>query len=115
MNNLPMYKFVITDYFKKQLKRLIKKNRSLKETLIKSLKSFNKENASSIGMDVFKIRLGSQNKGKSGGYRLYIFVMEVEEILTPVCIYTKSEKENLSYEELIHHLIKTKAELVNLL
>lgn len=110
-----MYKIAITGYFKKQLKRLVKKNRSLKGDLIEALKDFQKQTAISIGMGLFKIRLKSQNKGKSGGYRVYLFVMEIEGILAPICIYSKSEKENLTFEEAIYHLELVKQELQQLL
>lgn len=115
MNSSPTYKIVITEYFKKQLKRLLKKNRSLKQIFIESLNSFKKETAISIGSGVYKIRLKGEGKGKSGGYRLYIFAMEIEGILTPICIYSKSEKENLTYRELSWHLERTKEELKALL
>lgn len=115
MSSSPTYKIVITDYFKKQLKRLIKKNRSLVEVFKKSLLTFQKENTVSIGMGVYKMRLKGQNKGKSGGYRLYVFLMEVDGILTPIYMYPKNEKENLNYEELTWHLEKTKQELQKLI
>lgn len=115
MNSFPIYKIVITEYFKKQLKRFLKKNRALLDVLKSSLSNFDKQQATSIGMGVYKIRLKGQGKGKSGGYRLYVFVMEIERILTPICIYFKSEKENLAYDELTWHLEKTKEELATLL
>ena len=115
MSSSKTYKVIITEYFKKQLKRLIKKNRSLVEVLKKSLTNFHKERTISIGMGVYKMRLKGQSKGKSGGYRLYIFVMEIEGILTPVCIYPKNEKGNLTYGELAVHLEKIKQELVQLI
>lgn len=115
MNSFPTYKIIVTEYFKKQLKRLLKKNRSLKQVFIEALHAFKKETAISIGNGVYKIRLKGQKKGKSGGYRLYIFVMETEGILTPICIYSKNEKENLTYNELSYHLEKTNEELKDLL
>lgn len=114
MSSSKTYKIIITEYFKKQLKRLIKKNRSLIKVLKKALVDFQKEQSISIGMGVYKMRLKGQSKGKSGGYRLYVFVMEIEEILTPFCIYSKNEKENLAYAELTWHLEKTKEELEKL-
>jgi len=110
-----MYKIVITAHFKKELKRLIRKNLSLKKELIKTLETFHKRTAVPIGMGLFKIRLKTQGKGKSGGYRVYIFIMEVEGILTPIFIYPKNEKESLTKDEIIYHLTKTKEELQKLL
>lgn len=115
MNSFPTYKIIVTEYFKKQLKRLVKKNRSLISTLKNALLNFQKQQTISIGMGVYKLRLKSQTKGKSGGYRLYVFAMEIEGILTPVCIFQKSEKENVSYRELTWHLEKIKEELSHFL
>lgn len=115
MNSLPIYNIIITEYFKKQLKRLIKKNRSLIETFKKDLLNFNKHQNISIGKGIYKMRIKGHSKGKSGGYRIYVFIMEIEDILTPICIYAKNEKENLSYSELTWHLDKTKEELAKLL
>ena len=51
------------------------------------------------------------NKGKSGGYRLYILIVEINNILAPICIYSKSDKSNLTYNELSDLLEKIKLEL----
>ena len=110
-----MYEIVITEHFKKQLKYLLKKNPPLKETLKQELLAFNKDQWISIGKGVYKVRLKGHSKGKSGGYRLYIFLLEIEGILTPICIYSKNEKENLNYKELTFHLERTKEELKGLL
>lgn len=83
--------------------------------MIEVLNAFKKETAISIGSGVYKIRLKGQGKGKSGGYRLYIFIMEIEGILTPICIYSKNEKENLTYNELSWHLEKIEGELKKIL
>lgn len=115
MNNSPAYKIIVTEYFKKQLKRLLKKNRSLLNEFKNAILNFNKQQSISIGMGVYKLRLKGQSKGKSGGYRLYVFVLEIYGILTPICIYPKNEKENVSYGELTFHLKMTKEELKKLL
>lgn len=115
MISLQMYKVLITDYFKKQLKGLVKKDFHLKENLKEELINFSKQRAISIGSGVYKVRISRQNQGKSGGYRVYIFVIEIQNILTPICIYSKNQKENLTYEELMLHLRKTKGELMKLL
>lgn len=115
MSNLPIYKVFITPYFKKQLKRLLKKYSKLNFIVADNLDYFQKQKAESIGKGVYKMRLKGQGKGKSGGYRLYIFVVEVDGYLSPICIYPKNEKENLTYDELSWHLEKTKEELKELL
>lgn len=114
MNSFLMYKIIITNHLKKQLKRLLKKDHSLKENLRGALLNFNKSTSIPIGSGVYKIRIAREGKGKSGGYRAYLFVLELEGILAPICIYPKNEKEDLTYAELTHHLKKTKENLMNL-
>ncbi len=107
---MPTYKVIVTEHFKKQLRALVKKNRPLKEALVNTLLAFNKDHEISIGHGVYKLRLAGHSKGKSGGYRLYVFIIESDGILTPLCIYSKNEKENLNKAELSYHLDKVKFE-----
>lgn len=115
MNSSKTYRIIVTAYFKETLETFFKKNPTLKEELKKALSTFKNEQEIAIGMGVYKMRLKRQGKGKSGGYRLYILVVEIEGILTPICIYPKNEKENLNYTELTWHLEKIKEELTLLL
>lgn len=110
-----MYEILISNYFAKQVKRLAKKDQKLKEALRVALFGFNKELAVSIGQGVYKLRLACQGKGKSGGCRLYVYVVEIDKVLTPIAIYSKSEKENLTLEEMSGHLEEVKTELAKLL
>lgn len=110
-----MYEVLVSNYFAKQLKRLAKKNQKLKERLRLALFNFNKDLAVSIGQGVYKLRLACNDKGKSGGYRVYVYVVEIGKILTPIAIYLKSEKENLTLEEMGEHLENVKDELAVLL
>ena len=110
-----MYEVIVSNYFAKQVKQLSKKNQNLKETLKDTLYYFDKKMAISIGQGVYKIRIASNQKGKSGGYRLFVYVLEINKILTPIAIYAKNEKENLSLKEMCTHLEKVKNELLNFL
>lgn len=110
-----MYEVLISNYFAKQLKRLAKKNKDLKGSLRAALFNFNKEQSTSIGQGVYKLRLASKGKGKSGSYRVYLYVFEINKILTPIAIYAKNEKENLSLNEMILHLNNVKIELSDFL
>ncbi|HAU40096.1 MAG: hypothetical protein UV80_C0006G0092 [Candidatus Peregrinibacteria bacterium GW2011_GWF2_43_17] len=110
-----MYKIVITEHFKKQLKKLVKKDRFLKERVINTLNCFDKNQSIAIGRAIFKIRIQGLGKGKSGGYRLYIFLLEAEGILAPICIYSKNDIESISFDELADHFRLIKAELASLL
>jgi mRNA-degrading endonuclease RelE of RelBE toxin-antitoxin system len=106
-----MYKIVITEHFKRQIKRLKKKDMFVKKTLIDGLIGFSKEHAIHIGKGVYKFRLSGFGRGKSSGYRVYVFVVEIKGILAPICIYAKNEMENISLSDLTLHLEKVKAGL----
>ena len=88
-----MYEVLVSNYFAKQLKRLAKKNHKLKRNLRSALFDFNKDQAISIGHGVYKFRVSAENKGKSGGYRVYVYVVEINKILTPIAIYPKNKKD----------------------
>ncbi|WP_310590512.1 type II toxin-antitoxin system RelE/ParE family toxin [Dyadobacter sp. CY261] len=55
-----------------------------------------------LGQNCFKIRLAikSKGKGKSGGARVITFVVVLSETVVLLSIYDKSDKENISSEEL---------------
>lgn len=110
-----MYEVIVSNYFARQVKRLAKKNQNLKETLRDALYSFDKKQSISIGQGVYKIRLASKSKGKSGGYRMYVYIIEINKILTPIAIYAKNEMENLSLNEMCTHLKNVKNEFLDLL
>lgn len=42
---------------------------------------------------------------------MYIFVIEIDGYLSPICIYPKNEKENLTHKEMSEYLDQTKEEL----
>lgn len=101
-----MYHFKILPHFKKQLKTLIKRYKQLKKDVILDLEHFNKRNFIALGQNIYKARLKSSdiNKGKSGGFRLIIFIDETDKIIFPIAIYFKGERENISIQEIKHHL-----------
>lgn len=72
------YNIVPIDNFKKEAKRLIKKYASLKNELLELNEQLeqNPTFGTSLGNDIYKIRLGiiSKGKGKSGGARIISFV-----------------------------------------
>lgn len=106
-----MYRIVITDHFKKQLKKINKKDREIKQVVKMALRTFNKKVSASIGNGIFKLRIKGLQKGKSGGYRLYVFLIEIESLLAPICIYTKNETESITASELNNHLEEIMTEI----
>jgi mRNA-degrading endonuclease RelE of RelBE toxin-antitoxin system len=98
------YKIEITDNFKKEAKKLIKKYASLRteiEELGKELAE-NPTTGTPLGNDVYKIRLAivSKNKGKSGGARVISFVKIIDETVFLLSIYNKGEKDTISDKEI---------------
>lgn len=91
-------------HFEKEAKRLKKKFPSLKSeihNLIGKLES-NPETGTPLGNGFYKIRLAirSKGKGKRGGGRLITYIKIVAETVYLVSIYDKSEKSDISNEEL---------------
>lgn len=117
------YKVVITSHFIKQLKPLVRKFRHLTSDVEKTLQRFDKSLGTPIGNYTYKrslqgrrpykIRLKSSDlkRGKSKSFRLIVFVVEYANILTPVVIYFKGERENVSKQEISYHLSKVIQEL----
>jgi len=90
---------------------LFKKNRWLSDVLLSKLRYFEPKLAIPIGSGIYKLRLEELNKGKSGGYRVYIFTIEIHKIIVPITIFSKSERSDMSWKELVGHLKATKIEL----
>lgn len=65
-----------SEYFKRQLKRLKKKYPHVKVDLLTRLENLNVKDEISIGKSIYKIRIQSRDmkKGKSGGFRSYIYM-----------------------------------------
>lgn len=77
----------------------------------KSLENFDKSKEINVGRGIFKLRVKGENKGKSRGYRLYVLVIEINKIISPICIYAKSDLANIKMDELTRHLKLVNAEL----
>ena len=96
-------KIISLESFKKDAKELFKKNKKLPIDL-KKLNDILQENPKSgieLSSDLYKIRLenSSSKVGKSGGFRVIIY-QQIKDRIVLISIYSKTEKENLSDEEL---------------
>lgn len=103
------YNIELTDNFKKEAKKLIKKYASLRAEIV-TLGEQLAENptiGTSLGNDVYKIRLSisSKNKGKSGGARIISFVKVIDKTVYLLSIYNKGERNTISDDE-IQDLLK---------
>jgi len=103
------YKVELSDNFKREAKRLIKKYHSLKTELANLTVELetNPTKGIPLGDDIYKIRLAiaSKGKGKSGGARIWTFVKVLETKVILFTIYNKGDQDNISYKE-IKDLIK---------
>lgn len=101
-------KIYFTHHFKSQLKKLKKKYPKVNDDLLAALETINLEREIYIGKSIYKIRIKSrdQKKGKSGGFRAYIFLYRSKGGLIPLCIYPKTTKESITENELMYHLDK---------
>jgi hypothetical protein len=90
--------------FERQTKRLVKKYASLPNELKELVQKLAEYPQSGIplGNNCFKIRLSiaSKGKGKSGGGRIITHCVIRDATVYLLSIYDKSEKENLTDEEL---------------
>jgi len=99
---------VISDNFRKEAKKYLKKFRSLKEELSEFEKSLheNPKQGTKLTETTYKVRLASKSKGKgkSGGFRIITYLVELAEseeaetsiIVTLLSIYDKSETSTLN-------------------
>jgi len=116
VNNYKICKMNIffTEYFKRQLKKLHKKYPQAKEDLLETLDGLDLSREISIGRSIYKIRVKStdQQKGKSGGFRCYLYFYQKKDGIVPLCIYPKSSRETISDQELQWHVNKMNEELM---
>lgn len=103
------YKIILSDVFKKEAKRLIKKYPSLQSELeiLGNELSENPTHGTPLGNNIYKIRLAiaSKSKGKSGGARVISFVRVLQTKVILLSIYNKGDKDNISDKE-IKNLLK---------
>ena len=106
-------KITYTPDFAKQMKRLSKKYKSLKEdyaNLLNDLRA-NPNLGIELGHHLRKVRMSiaSKGKGKSGGARVITYTLILAETDTEIkllTIYDKSERENLTDKELLDLMVR---------
>lgn len=98
------YTIEISPTFQKEAKHLLKKFRSLHKELEEFRNSLleNPFQGTPLGKNCFKIRLAiaSKGKGKSGGAKIITYVFVEKGIIYLLTIFDKSEKENITSQEL---------------
>ena len=108
-----MYHVYLADHFLRQLKRYVKKYRSLENDLIKTLQNFNTETAQYLGSKLYKARLRSSSvpKGKNKSFRLILFLFEIKTTLIPITIYFKGDRSDILEKEIEYHLAMILADI----
>jgi len=104
MQNEPLVSISLTPRFKRDLRDLAKRYRSIRtdlQSLIAQLQAGETpgDRVTGIAYQVFKVRLKNSNiqKGKSGGYRVIYYLKTDTEILLAT-IYSKSDLSDVSNE-----------------
>lgn len=96
----------LTPYFFKKAKRLLKKYKTLKDSL-ESLEDDllkNPRSGDSYGANIYKIRVAdeSKGKGKSGGFRVITYLVEQNKTsieIYLITIFDKSEEASISKDD----------------
>ncbi|QKJ23811.1 type II toxin-antitoxin system RelE/ParE family toxin [Poseidonibacter lekithochrous] len=98
-----------SDSFLKEAKKLSKKFKLLKPDLKQAVDEIETKNDLGVylGFNLFKKRVKNSSipTGKSGGFRIIIY-KQIENKIVLISIYSKTEKENLSDDELTDILKK---------
>jgi mRNA-degrading endonuclease RelE of RelBE toxin-antitoxin system len=107
----PIVRVIKSRSFEKETKKLNKKYRLIREdikSVIQQLESGDLpgERIGGVKYAVYKVRVNNSNaqRGKSGGYRIIYYTKTSATILLTT-IYSKSDRENISNEE-IEDIIK---------
>lgn len=106
MSEQPLIQVETSPTFKRNLRTLAKKYRSIRHDIQPVLEQLQKgelpgDKIPDIGYPVFKLRVRNSDiqKGKSGGYRLIYYVKTVKGIIL-LTIYAKSEQNDIIAEDI---------------
>ena len=96
-------------YFLKEAKKLSKKFKLLKPDLKVAVDEIEKEDSFGVplGFNLYKKRVKNSSipTGKSGGFRIIIYTKIKDEIVL-LALYSKTQKESLSADELRTRLMR---------
>jgi mRNA-degrading endonuclease RelE of RelBE toxin-antitoxin system len=99
-----MIEIFYANRFKKDVKKLLKKNKRLRQDIDDLIQELllNPSFGTSLGNNCYKIRLkdSSSTKGKRGGYRVITYLLEKNKKIILLTIYSKSAKSTVTDEEI---------------
>lgn len=97
------YEVNVVDEFKKDVKKLFKKYKSIKGDILELIEVLEEDYSVGIhlGSDLYKIRVkNSDVGGKSGGYRVIYYTKLSNNSVYLLTIYSKTQKENIDVKTL---------------
>lgn len=101
------YRIVPQKHFLKEVKRLKKKYRSLKQDLQVLQLELSKNPLAGIdlggGIRKLRLAISSKNRGKSHGARVITYTYKIDEsegVINLIFIYDKEERDNISSDEI---------------
>jgi mRNA-degrading endonuclease RelE of RelBE toxin-antitoxin system len=97
------YEVRVVDEFKKDVKKLFKKYRSIKSDILDLIEKLEKDYTIGIdlGSNLYKIRIkNSDIGGKSGGYRVIYYTKLKNSRIYLLTIFSKTEKDNINVKRL---------------
>jgi len=104
-------KFIETNYFKLQLKSLSSKYKKINEDYSKFKIEFNIQFATDLWWWIFKIRIWNSSIPVWKRWWFRIIVKILDNKILPLIIYSKTNKENISDNEIIKSIEKSLYEL----
>jgi len=110
-----MSHILLLPFFKRKIKKALKKHHSLKKDFYKHAQTFlesKEKNRWKADMGLYKVRvpISSEKIGKSGEYRTLLLFAK-EDLFIPVSLYFKGDTEILSRQEIKRDLIQASLEL----
>ena len=106
------YEIKVVESFKKELKKLAKRYKNIKNDYKRLLNLLSNNDPKNLGVhlgkNVYKLRFKNSdiNKGKSAGYRIIYYIYEENYWLVLLSIYSKTDYENISEEEIDKKIIE---------
>jgi len=112
------FKFVVTEVFNRQVKKLAKRYPKIKIDLQNFKQDFNAGRVTGQAIPglkhkVYKARMKSTNmqRGKRGGYRVIYYLQTAQNQITLLTIYAKARRENIRVQEILSLLKQLGIEL----
>ncbi|MDP2090508.1 MAG: addiction module toxin RelE [Candidatus Gracilibacteria bacterium] len=100
--------FIIKEHFEKQLKNLSKKYKLILDDFENFQLNFNILEGKHLGKGIYKFRMKNSSipVGKSGGFRIILFLKVEENKVMPFIIYSKTDIEAININDIISELEK---------